>query len=273
MLNSELQLRLLTAAVLLVATLALLFLAPPVIFAGITLIILAIAAVEWFRLSELAPCQIWPWVTATLGVAVLLYYAAVPLLLPAMAAIVLWLGLMALLWRDRSQPPALRPAWIKRLLGVAILALFWFALVQIHAAADGAWLLLGGLLMVAAADSTAYFAGRRFGRHKLAVGISPGKTLVGVFGGVLGAVISAVLIGLLLPGFESASVAGLMLLAVLLAVFSVAGDLEESRLKREMDVKDSGRILPGHGGILDRVDGQLAAMPVWLFGLWLMQLV
>lgn len=269
--NSELQLRILTALVLLFATIGLLFFTSNPVFAGAMLIVLAIAATEWFRLSELAPCHQWPWVVGTAAVAILLYTLSPPAWLVGALGMMLWLAVMALLWRDRNQLPALRNAWLKRLQGVIVLSLFWFALVAIHAAPSGAWLLLAGLLVVAAADSAAYFAGRRWGRHKLAVAISPGKSLEGLAGGLAGAAVTGALL-LFMPGFESAHPLWLITLSIIIALFSVAGDLEESRLKREMDVKDSGSILPGHGGVLDRLDGQLAAMPVWLLGLSLLQL-
>ena len=137
-----------------------------------------------------------------------------------------------------------------------------------------AWLLSAGalllLLLVWAADSGAYFAGRRFGGRwfggrKLAPRISPNKTLEGLLGGVLLAAIVAAAGALLLdvPASRLPEVLGVVLLTVL---FSVAGDLFESLLKRHAGVKDSGTLIPGHGGILDRVDSLLAALPVFAVG-------
>ena len=121
-----------------------------------------------------------------------------------------------------------------------------------------------------AADSGAYFAGRRFGGRwfggrKLAPRISPNKTLEGLLGGVLLAAIVAAAGALLLdvPASRLPEVLGVVLLTVL---FSVAGDLFESLLKRHAGVKDSGTLIPGHGGILDRVDSLLAALPVFAVG-------
>ncbi|HHQ69835.1 MAG TPA: phosphatidate cytidylyltransferase [Halothiobacillaceae bacterium] len=269
--NSELQQRIITALALLAATIGLLFFTSNQVFAGAMLIVLAIAAAEWFRLSELAPCHQWPWVVVSVAVAILLYTLSPPAWLIGALGTVLWLVVITLLWRDRNQLPTLRNVWIKRFEGVIVLSLFWFAVVAIHAAPSGAWLLLAGLLVVAAADSAAFFAGRRWGRRKLAVAISPGKSLEGLAGGLVGAAVLGALL-LFMPGFEDVNPLWLIVISAITALFSVAGDLEESRLKREMNVKDSGSILPGHGGLLDRLDGQLAAMPVWLLGLSLLQL-
>jgi phosphatidate cytidylyltransferase len=117
------------------------------------------------------------------------------------------------------------------------------------------------------ADTAAYFTGRAFGRVKLAPQVSPGKTWEGVYGGLAAVAVYALALVPLAAdgGFTGAvsplAVAGWVVCAVALAGLSVVGDLCESLLKRQAGVKDSGRILPGHGGILDRVDALLAAMP------------
>jgi phosphatidate cytidylyltransferase len=116
--------------------------------------------------------------------------------------------------------------------------------------------------LVAAADIGAYFCGKRFGRRKLAVQISAGKTIEGAMGGLLLAAIVALLAVVLLD-FSAVSVIAVFFFSLVAAVFSIAGDLFISRAKRTHGVKDSGRLLPGHGGVLDRFDGLLAAVP-WL---------
>jgi phosphatidate cytidylyltransferase len=121
------------------------------------------------------------------------------------------------------------------------------------------WLLLGVMALVWIADSAAYYAGRRFGRRKLAPGISPGKSWEGVAGAgialaLYASAISAAIVGLRIP-------VALALSAALL-YFSILGDLFESWMKRLAGVKDSGTILPGHGGVLDRIDALTAALPI-----------
>lgn len=126
------------------------------------------------------------------------------------------------------------------------------------------WLLLGVIATVSIADSAAYFAGKNFGKHKLAPTISPGKT----WEGVVGALIAVTIFGLLLRHFLHYS--GWLLVGLwLITVVSIMGDLFESKLKRQAHLKDSGQILPGHGGVLDRIDGLIPATTLALFYIYL----
>jgi len=115
------------------------------------------------------------------------------------------------------------------------------------------------LVLVWIADSTAYFVGRAWGRHKLAPAISPGKTWEGVAGGLIGAALYAIIIAFFTD--LGASLA-LIATALLLGMVSIVGDLFESAVKRQAGVKDSGSLLPGHGGILDRIDSATATLPI-----------
>lgn len=142
----------------------------------------------------------------------------------------------------------------------------WAALVLLHMQADnGPLWLLTALATVWAADSGAYFAGRTFGRHKLAPTISPNKTWEGMLGGLLAGMLAAVGFGLL-AGLPAAGLPALLVVALISAAASVEGDLIESLLKRQAGAKDSGSLIPGHGGVLDRIDGVLAALPVFAIG-------
>lgn len=146
----------------------------------------------------------------------------------------------------------------------------WCALALLHASQPNGhrWLLVA-LAIVWAGDTGAYFAGRAFGRHKLAPRISPNKTVEGLVGGMVCALLAAALFA----WYAGATLQQQpLVLGVALVTFlaSVVGDLFESLLKRHVGVKDSGDILPGHGGILDRIDAVLAALPVFALGkLWL----
>jgi len=268
------SLRLVTGAIAGLVALATVLLTTERIFAGITLVVLAWSAVEWFRLCGLEPCRIWPWVVATVALAVGWYqlWPEGQLVWLMGLAAVAWLFLFGTHLRYRTSRPPLRAFWRRRAIGLVILPLFWLALVEIHAAPQGEWLLIFGVLVVVVADSLAYFAGRAFGQHKLAPMISPGKSIEGVVGGLAGVAVLAA-IGAVLPLFAATPSWLLAAWCVAVALASVGGDLEESRLKREAGVKDSGRVLPGHGGFLDRLDGQFAAMPLWWLGLWQMQLL
>ncbi len=142
----------------------------------------------------------------------------------------------------------------------------WCALALIHASQPygNRWLLLA-LAIVWAADSGAYFAGRKFGKTKLSPRISPNKTVEGLVGGV----VAGMVIALAAAPFAGASVKQLPAIAVVAIwtiLFSVVGDLYESLLKRHVGAKDSGTLIPGHGGVLDRIDSVLAALPVFALG-------
>jgi phosphatidate cytidylyltransferase len=161
-----------------------------------------------------------------------------------------------------------RPA-VSRVVGVAILAPPLVAIYALHANdAFSPWLLVFAFVLVWVADSAAYFAGHFFGRTKLAPTISPGKTVEGVIGGLIGVALLAWIFSALIWRHQGASLAGWFIVAVIAAAFSVLGDLLESKFKRAAGVKDSGNTLPGHGGVLDRIDAATAALPVFALG-WL----
>jgi phosphatidate cytidylyltransferase len=179
------------------------------------------------------------------------------------AALAWWV--LALLWI------AIAPGKVNRvtatIAGVFVLVPAWLAMVRLH----GEWraLLLFLLLLVVAADVGAYFAGRAFGKHKLAPKVSPGKTWEGVFGGMAAAVAMA---GVGVWWFKVNPAIHMqpgpfMALCVVVAIGSVVGDLTESMFKRHAGLKDSGSLLPGHGGVLDRIDSVTAAAPIFIIGL------
>lgn len=150
--------------------------------------------------------------------------------------------------------------------GTATLGLAWLAMVVLRDQ-FGEHSLMLVLLMVWSADSFAYFGGKRFGRTKLAPSISPGKTREGVVSGMLMAMLVAVLYShLVLHSLTSfMNMFLLLFVSMLVALISVVGDLSESKLKRAAGVKDSSHIIPGHGGILDRIDGLVAGLVIFAF--------
>lgn len=147
--------------------------------------------------------------------------------------------------------------WVTGVLGLFIAWGAWLGLVVIRNSPDGSNWILWMILVVAFADIGAYFSGRRFGRRKLAAAVSPGKTWEGFWGGM---VVSSLICGGILV-FMGRFNSGWIFIMVLLVSVSVVGDLFESVLKRQRGVKDSGRLLPGHGGILDRIDSAVAVLP------------
>jgi len=151
--------------------------------------------------------------------------------------------------------------------GIMLLVPMWVALTNLHADYSRDYFLLL-MLLIWGADSGAYFAGKAFGKHKLAPNVSPGKSIEGVVGGIVLAVI-IMLAFLQYQNIASDAYTGYLLLAVVVSSVSVLGDLYESLFKRTSGIKDSGNILPGHGGILDRIDSLTAAAPFFLLGLGL----
>jgi phosphatidate cytidylyltransferase len=152
---------------------------------------------------------------------------------------------------------------LRLLMGVLVLVPTWLALVYVRFQPQGAWLVVMIAGIVAAADIGGYFTGRKFGKRKLAQAVSPGKTLEGFAGGL----VSNLVLGAVIAYLSGSNICLLLAIVIPTSLFSVLGDLLESMVKRHAGVKDSGVILPGHGGILDRVDSITAAAPVFALAL------
>lgn len=212
-------------------------------------LIVVVAALEWARLCSIGGAAAWAYAAAMAFVFLALYHSQ-----PAQPAF----ALSGLFWI------ALAPAWLAR--GVAagharLLAVAGFVVILPTALAMALLRPLEVLLilvLVWVADTAAYFVGRAWGRRKLAPGISPGKTWEGALGGAAGVLVYAIICGSFIEGLFWVPY---LLAAALLAVLSIVGDLFESAAKRQAGVKDSGTLLPGHGGIMDRIDSATAALP------------
>ena len=180
-------------------------------------------------------------------------------------SVLLWLGLY--FWLKKIVPlnsgPVLSP--IKLISACIIVPAAVYAMYVLHQVESGPKWLLYGLVLVWVADIGAYFAGKKFGHTKLAEHISPGKTKEGLWGAI-GATSLYSLLAAFYFEIDNMQIILLLLLSLTLTLISVTGDLYESYLKIECGIKDSGHILPGHGGILDRIDSVLAAMPMFIVG-------
>jgi phosphatidate cytidylyltransferase len=222
------------------------------------LLVVLAACFEWGRLAALSASSRTFFALAVVAACIGMGFVREP---PAGA---LLLGGAVLFWI------AIAPLWLRRTLptsaaglavaGALILVSAWYSLFVLQPSAER---MLALLAVVWIADTAAYFAGRRFGRRKLAPLISPGKTWEGVLGAVFGVGVYYALLWLVLapPFLEGNRLVDLALVAGM-TVLSIEGDLFESWIKRRAGVKDSGSILPGHGGVLDRIDGLVAALPL-----------
>jgi phosphatidate cytidylyltransferase len=156
--------------------------------------------------------------------------------------------------------------------GIFILLTTWGSLIWLHSQPHGPMLLLYLLILIWITDSSAYFTGSNWGQIKFVPLLSPNKTVAGVYGGLAGAIIWGILLAILF-GTGIWYKLSFLALSLLTALASIVGDLYESLLKRERNLKDSGDLLPGHGGILDRIDSLTAAAPIFVLGLILLGVV
>lgn len=230
--------------------------------------VILIAAWEWANLSGLEKQSNRFFYVGAVAVAVVLlhlFYTALPVELILFVAFLSWFA--ALFWVVRyPEGSGWQSTWRRLFIGLFVLLPCWLAFVELKAAENGELQILLLLLLVWGADVGAYFSGKKFGNKKLAPNVSPGKTREGLYGGLLACLLVAVLFSF----FASLSVTqSLLLIAVSMVtgLISVLGDLFESMLKRYRGIKDSSQLLPGHGGILDRIDSLTAASPVFVLGL------
>ena len=264
------KLRILSALIMAPATIAAVLLLPTSWLTALAAVALLVALWEWLRLSgvedALAQAVL---LVANLALVVALVWASRTtagfswVLLQLMVVLgVLW-WLLSILWLKRF---GFESRTAKLAAGTLAIVPAWCAIAILHGGQpNGHRWLLAALAIVWAADTGAYFAGRKFGRRKLAPRISPNKTVEGLVGGV----VAGVALGLVVAVFAGATpgqLPAIALVALVAVLFSVVGDLFESLLKRQVGVKDSSNLIPGHGGLLDRVDGMVAALPAFALG-------
>jgi phosphatidate cytidylyltransferase len=261
--------RLLTALILIPLVLAAIFYLPIFAFAGISAVIFLLAAWEWATLIGWDSVSKRSLYLLLLSLSFLLLFW-IPTILVLTTAITTWLALFY--WVLRHQQFAVlwsRSPFLRAALGIWLLGASWYGINIIQSQIAGPVYLLFLLLFVWGADSGAYFAGRRWGKHKLAPQISPGKSIEGVLGGSLVSVLVAVIGGWFFYDQHGTQYLSLIILALLTSLISVLGDLAESMIKRQAGVKDSGGLLPGHGGLLDRIDSLLSTAPFFAAGILL----
>jgi phosphatidate cytidylyltransferase len=268
--------RVITAIILFALFLVALFGLPPAGWQVLVLVVVWQGAVEWARLSGLAGRAATAYWLATLALmAGMLWFDHSFALEQQTMLHLVWYILAVLFWVF-AVPAWLivgwRPqnAWLMGAVGWVVLLPTGLAMLDLRA--FNPWVLLFAMTLVMAADISAYFAGKRFGKRKLAPAISPGKTWEGVIGAMVGVTLYVIVVGwtsghMQYPLFPGIIVAGWWWVAL-----SVIGDLFESAVKRQAGVKDSGALLPGHGGLLDRIDALTSTLPFAAIALILQRL-
>jgi len=266
--------RLLTAAVLMPIFLAALFLMDALSFKLFLLVILVFSLYEWANLSAIkASFMRVMYIAAGVAIVVAIQYYELAGRELFIFVFAMWLLVIVRLFRfgnqkNEQQGPSGNGtlAWLDGYF-VLLPTILGLQILKIQDAA-APQLLLVFFFIIWSADTGAYLAGRSLGKHKLAPQISPGKTIEGLIGGLVGALTIAALVGVLIWELPADKLIFWLLAVIFITLLSVAGDLFESIYKRRAGVKDSGKLLPGHGGVLDRIDSACAALPPYMLVLY-----
>ncbi|RBP50944.1 phosphatidate cytidylyltransferase [Arenicella xantha] len=256
--------RVITALFMVAIVLAALFAPNPIYWRGLITLVVLLGFVEWVRFCDIKKPLLRLCAFALFGLCLFLVESSViPLSVIIPMACLLWVVLLVFTMTNTLD--FLHANWIKLIIGIAVLSSAGFIVIEIKQLEHGPLWILCFLGTVVAADVGAYFVGKRFGRNKLAPSISPGKTIEGFAGGL--ALVALIYIPGLYTVFPVQAASLLLITVLVTAVVSVGGDLFESKLKRHVGLKDSSRILPGHGGILDRIDSIMVGANFFALGL------
>ncbi|OLS59648.1 phosphatidate cytidylyltransferase [Pseudomonas putida] len=260
--------RIITALILLPIALGGFFLLDGSDFALFIGLVVSLGAWEWARLAGLVSQVVRVAYAAVIAGLLMLLYLMPDLEPWILGASVLWWGVATWLVMTYPRSSELWASVACRLLiGALILLPAWQGLMVLKRAEMGNWLILAVMVLVWSADIGAYFSGRAFGKRKLAPEVSPGKSWEGVYGGLALSLVITLCVGLSRDWGVGQLILAL-LGAALIVMGSVVGDLTESMFKRRSGIKDSSNLLPGHGGILDRIDSLTAAIPLFAVLHW-----
>lgn len=274
----NLNARIITAIILIPLVIAALFFLPPNLFGYVIIVICSLAAWEWSQFIGWT-VQIKRIISSVLfGICLLglqlsfqdlTQLTTEPLIIYILSAGLVWwlVAIILVVTFPTSARFWSQSVILKILFGFLTILPFYCGMLVLKSVDYhidnfiGAWWVLYVMLLVWSADSGAYFFGHLFGKHKLAAKVSPGKTLEGMLGGMLTAGIIAWLFSLFVPVLLISK--NVLFCSVIVVIISVLGDLTESMFKRQAGVKDSSHLIPGHGGVLDRIDSLTAAIPVF----------
>ncbi|ACQ93705.1 phosphatidate cytidylyltransferase [Tolumonas auensis DSM 9187] len=271
--------RIITALILIPLAIGWLFYLPVEYFSLLATLLFFLAGREWGRFASPELATLFA-VTYTVILIASYYFAPLQFILNGqlqpliwgilLTAIVWWVGALAMIMRYPGHEAWWQKRkWIQWLFGLCTLLPFFWSLLVLrgypfhHDPGAGSWVLLFVMSLVWVADTGAYFTGRAFGSRKLLPAVSPNKTIEGLLGGVGAATLLAVIVTINVHSSVKQSVA-IIISSMLAVLASVLGDLTESLFKRVAGIKDSGSLLPGHGGVLDRIDSLTAALPVFV---------
>ncbi|MEX2489914.1 MAG: phosphatidate cytidylyltransferase [Pseudomonadales bacterium] len=255
--------RIITALILAPIAIACVFFLPPFEFSLFVGAVTALAAWEWANLAGYQGYARYVYAAAIVGL-----LTAVSCLSPLpvlVAGSLWWMASFVLVIRYPDTAETWSRGWIRALLGIFVLVPTWVGLLVLKSGSDSSYLIILLFFLVWGTDIGAYFAGRAFGVSKLAPRVSPGKSWAGFYGGLACGLIITVAMSVWMGKPDLASPGGIAFVAgcLFVVMVSVLGDLVVSMLKRERGIKDTSNLLPGHGGILDRIDSLSSASPVF----------
>lgn len=266
--------RVITALILVTLFLAALFLLPASAWSVVVVLMVMQGAWEWSKLAKMNGFfagAFLAFILASILSMILMYVVLhvqqkhpLQIFIYGMTAL-FWLVLVPFWFKNGWK---IHNPWLLALVGWFVLVPTGMAMIDLRAANPQPWWLLGVMSMVWMADISAYFAGRKFGKNKLAPTISPGKTWEGVAGAMIGVLVYVIIV-MFVSGMSQRY--SLLIFAILGVALSVIGDLFESAIKRQAGVKDSGSLLPGHGGLLDRIDALTSTLPLAALAMILMR--
>ncbi len=265
--------RLMTAALLIPLFVWAILALPNQYFAILFGIVAIIGTTEWCRLADIPQGFLRGAYTAVMVVVFGLLWSTlvgnIDGIIILLGSTVVWWIVILLMVLNYPKGNLLQNRGFKAIAGFWLLAPCWLALVVLHSHGDdGPAYVLFLMTLIWVADSAAYFSGRQWGKKKMAPNVSPGKTMAGLWGAVCGGILWSV-IGIYL--LQPVAITGFVVLCLVTVLWSILGDLAESMFKRNAGVKDSGNLLPGHGGVLDRIDSVTAAAPIFVVGLLLLE--